>query len=41
MEKWKWQAEDDYAGPAHGAWAWIAFGAALWGVVIWVLCHRG
>jgi hypothetical protein len=40
MDKWKWEVEDDYAGPAHGAWAWMAFALAIWGVILWVAFHR-
>jgi hypothetical protein len=41
MEKWKWEAEDAYAGPAHGAWVWIGFALALWCLIIWALFgHR-
>lgn len=40
MDKWKWEVEDAYAGPAYGAWVWIAFVAAIWGVVLWVILHR-
>ncbi len=39
MKHWKWEIEDDYAGPAPGAWAWICAGAAVWAVIIW-LCRN-
>ena len=40
MNKWKWEVEDDYAGPAYGAWIWIAFGLVLWVVILWVIFRR-
>jgi hypothetical protein len=36
MKNWKWEIEDDYAGPAHGAWLWIAAGIAVWTMIIWI-----
>ncbi len=37
MKHWKWEIEDDYAGPAPGAWAWICAGIAIWAVIILVV----
>jgi hypothetical protein len=35
MKQWNFEPEDDYAGPATGAWWWISTGIAFWVVVIW------
>jgi hypothetical protein len=40
MKNWKWEIEDDYAGPAHGAWVWIAFGIAVWTMIIWACWNK-
>jgi hypothetical protein len=40
MDKWKWELEDAYAGPAYGAWAWLAFGCAVWAGILWVIFKR-
>lgn len=40
MDKWKWEIEDAYAGPAYGAWVWLAFAAALWAIILWVIFKR-
>jgi hypothetical protein len=40
MKNWKWEIEDDYAGPAPGAWAWISLALILWAVIIWAFLHR-
>ncbi len=40
MKNWKWEIEDDYAGPAPGAWAWISAGIAVWGAIIWLCRHK-
>ncbi len=40
MKNWKWELEDDYAGPAPGAWAWIYLGIAIWVAVIWMCWNK-
>ena len=40
MKNWKWEIEDDYAGPAPGAWAWIWAGIAVWSVMAWMLLNK-
>lgn len=40
MKNWKWEIEDDYAGPAPGAWAWISLALIMWVVIIGLFLHR-
>ena len=40
MKNWKWEAEDDYAGPAPGAWAWMLVGLVVWVAIVWFCWHK-
>lgn len=39
MNKWKWEIEDDYAGPAPGAWIWLGLALGAWIAIFWLIFH--